>query len=54
MHSNSCSGINLEFVLNSLSTYLRLFVVLYADDTVIFGVDETNYQKHLGTFYEYA
>ena len=47
MHSNSCSGINLEFVLDSFYTYLRLFVLLYADGTVIFGVDETNFQKNL-------
>ena len=54
MHSNSCSGINLEFVPDSLYTYLRLFVLLYVDDTVIFGVDETNFQKNLDIFYEYA
>ena len=54
MHSNSCSGINLEFVSDSFYIYLRLFVLLYADDTVIFGVDETNFQKNLDIFYEYA
>ena len=54
IHSNSWSGINLEFVSDSLYTYLGLFVLLYADDTVIFGVDATNSQKNLDIFYEYA
>ena len=54
MHSNSCSCINLEFVSDSIYIYLRLFVLLYADDTVIFGVDETNFQKNLDIFYQYA
>lgn len=29
-------------------------MLLYADDTVIFGVDETNFQKNLDIFYEYS
>ena len=53
METLSCC-INLEFVSDSLYTYLRLFVLLYADDTVNFGVDETNFQKNLDIFYEYA
>ena len=28
--------------------------MFYADDTVIFSVDETNFQKNLDKFYEYA
>ena len=27
---------------------------MYADDTVIFGTDETSFQKNLDVFYEYA
>ena len=41
MHSNDCSGIDLERVTDSLYDYLRIFILLYADDTVIFGIDAT-------------
>ena len=54
MHSNSCTGVDLEFVSDTIYIYLKLFILLYADDTVIFGVDETSFQKNLDIFYEYA
>ena len=34
--------------------YLKLFVLLYADDTVIFGTDENDIQKKLDMFFEYS
>ena len=34
--------------------YLRIFILLYADDSVIFGVYATDFQKNLDVFYEYA
>ena len=54
MHSNNCAGIDLEQVTDSLYMYLRIFILLYADDTVIFGVDAADFQKNLDVFYEYA
>ena len=43
MHSNDCSDIDLERVADNLYDYLRIFILLNADDTVIFGIDETDY-----------
>ena len=47
MKARSCFGISLEFVSEDLYFYLKLLVLLYADDTVIFGTDETSFQKNL-------
>ena len=54
MHSNDCSGIDLERGTDTLYDYLCIFILLYADDTVIFGVDATDFQKNLDVFYESA
>ena len=54
MKSRSCSGISLEIVLEDLYFHLKLPVMLYADDTVIFGIDESSFQSNLDKFYEYA
>ena len=54
MKARSCSCITLEFVSEDLYFYLKLLVLLYVDDTVIFGTDETSFQKNLDVFYEYA
>ena len=43
MHSNDGPDVNLEFDSDNLYIYLQL--LLYAYDTVIFGVDETNFQR---------
>lgn len=34
--------------------YLKMFVLLYADDTVIFATDEKTLQHNVNTFYEYS
>ena len=39
---------------DNISTYIKLFVLLYADDTVIFGTDEVSFQYNLNVFYEYS
>ncbi|MCG8113215.1 MAG: reverse transcriptase domain-containing protein [Candidatus Thiodiazotropha taylori] len=49
-----CNGVNLEFQSDGIILYLKLFVLLYADDTVIFGTDETEFQKNLDMFFEYT
>ena len=48
------SIISLEFVLECLYFYHELLVLLYADDTVIFGTNETSFKKNLDILYEYA
>ena len=48
--ARSCSGISLELVSEDIYFYLKLFTLLYADDTGIFGT----YEKNLDVVYEYA
>ena len=52
--SNSCNGVNLNFESDQTILYLKLIVLLYADDTVIFGTDEKSFQDNLDMFFEYA
>ena len=52
--TRNCSGIDLEFTSDDVNMYIQLFVLLYADDTVIFGTDETEFQNNLNDFYEYS
>ena len=33
---------------------MKLFVLLYADDTVVFGTDAISFQENLNYFYEYT
>ena len=37
--------VNIKFKYNDIILHLKLFVLLYADDTVIFGTDEKEFQK---------
>ena len=39
---------------DDLSTYIKIFVLLYADDTVIFGTDEVSFQNYLNASFEYS
>ena len=54
MNSSNSACFDLEHVTDSLYMYLRIFILLYADDTVIFGVNAADFQKILDVFYEYA
>ena len=54
LEEKNCTGINLEMPTDNISTYIKLFVLLYADDTVIFGTDEVSFQYNLNVFYEYS
>ena len=36
LEENKCIGINLEISTGNISTYINLFILLYADDTVNF------------------
>jgi hypothetical protein len=35
--NRDCEGINIKCTDNDMSAYLRLFILLYADDTVLFA-----------------
>ena len=50
----NCSGINLTLQDDQLTVYFKLLVLLYADDTVIFGTDPESFQHNLDCFYEYS
>ena len=50
----SCNGVNFEFQYDNITLYLKLLVLFYADDTVIFGTDEKEFQNNLDIFYEYS
>ena len=54
LESNNASGVNLELKFDDLTLFLKLFVLLYADDTVIFVTDEKQFQDNLNLFFEYT
>ena len=54
LESNNASGVNLELEFDDLTLFLKLFVLLYADDTVIFGTDEKQFHDNLNLFFEYT
>ena len=39
---------------NKLNIYLKLFIILYADDTVILSESESDLQAQLDAFHEYC
>ena len=49
----SCNGVNFEFQYDDITLCLKLIVLLVADDTVVFGTDEKEFQNNLDMFYEY-
>ena len=50
----SCNGVNFEFQYDDLPLYLKLLVLLYADDTVVFGTDEKEFQNNSDMIYEFS
>ena len=48
------NSIVLEVVSNESRIYLKLLILLYADDTIIFLDDKDNFQKALDNFHEYC
>ena len=46
--------INLEYQNNDALLYLKLLILLYADDTVIFSNNEEDFRKSLDAFHEYC
>ena len=54
MANNGATGINLDLRYDQLTIFLKIFVLLYADDTVIFGTDQNQFQANLDLIFEYA
>ena len=52
--SGGVKSLELEVITQELHIYLKLLLLLYADDTVIFSNDKENFQTCLDTFYEYC
>ena len=50
LNSNAVPGLRCEYNDDELYIFLKLFILLYADDTVIFGESETVLQKALNLF----
>ena len=52
--SNNCKGIDLTLRYEQVILFLKIFVLLYADDTVRFGTGENSFQQNLDAFNEYT
>ena len=50
LDSRQCSGITFNILDDDASIYLKILVLLYADDTVIFGMDAQSFQDNLDAF----
>ena len=48
--SSNIRSLDLETIRNEINIYLRLLILLYADDTVIFSNNKENFQKALDIF----
>ena len=47
-------GVKIDFDLDNASFFLKLLIILYADDTVIFSESTENLQNALEKFAEYC
>ena len=54
LYTNSCNGINLENYTQQVNVYLKLIILLYADDTVLICDSEKEMQTCLDTFSQYC
>ena len=52
--SKSLNGLTWEFYSNKIYIYLKLMMLLYADDTVLFSDSESDMQSALDAFNEYC
>ena len=52
--SGGVDTIDLDFIAQENHLYLKLLILLYADDTIIFSNDKNNFQKALDNFHEYC
>ena len=54
MRDHHCYDIELGLPGNIQDTYIKLMLLLYADDAVIFGTDAETLQNNINVFYEYS
>ena len=54
MRDHHCDDVELGFPGNIQDTYIKLMLLLYADDAVIFGTDAETLQNNINIFYEYS
>ena len=50
MRDHHCDDIELGFPGNIQNTYIKLMLLLYADDAVIFGTDAETLQNNINVF----
>lgn len=54
LQSNDINGVSRDTIIEGVHVYLKLFILLYADDTVIFSENEIDLQKALDQFKLYC
>ena len=56
MQRSHCTGINWKTTENDTDVFIKRLVLLYADDTVLLGIDVESFpfQHNLNAFYEYS
>ena len=54
LSSKNVNGVTCDFAMQEIYIYLKLIILLYADDTVIFSDSEDGLQYALNTFNEYC
>jgi hypothetical protein len=54
LSQNNVNGVSRDVLINGSHTFIKLFVLLYADDTVIFSDNDTDLQNALDNFKEYC
>ena len=54
MNTSGCKGIEIGVQNNEFTIFLILFVILYADDTIILSDNAKEFQDILNTFNEYC
>ena len=52
--NKNCNVGNFELQYDHITLYLKLLALLYADDTIVFGTDQTDFQNNLDMFCEYS
>ena len=51
---NNCSGIDIDIQEENLMIFIKHFVILYADDTILLSDNAKQFQETLNIFYEYC
>ena len=45
--AHHCSGISVDYTDDDISVYLKILILLYADDTALFGTNPQSFQDNL-------